>query len=389
MGRAMKHLLVTLVTLLALLAGITHAAEFTPEAIGRVESVPSPHPAHWLVVHDLAFNHMREGKLFIVDPAGSGLGDQLRGILSADFIAGFLTSAKRREHYVIESFHARGGRGGQRTDVVSIYDQATLSVVAEVIIPAKRLTGMPNRFAVALIDNDRFLLVYNFTPSQSISVVDLEQRSFLGEIATPGCAFAIPTGERGFSGLCSDGGMLTVRLDAAGAVADTSRTAPFNDIENDAMFEKPAISGGMAYFPTFTGNVVPIDLSGAVPAVGQAWSLTTAAERASGWRPGGAWPAVADDDGNLYVLMHADGAEGTHKNGGDQVWVFDAARGVRKDTIVLDHWGIALSLSGAVSPPLIVTTLEGGIDLYDTGSGNLLKTLAIETATPLLVHGMR
>ena len=382
----MKHLVVTL---LALLAGITHAAEFAPEAIGQVASVPSPHPAHWLVVHDLAFNHMREGKLFIVDPAGAGLGEQLRGILSADFIAGFLTSAARREHYVIESFHARGGRGGERTDVVSIYDQETLSVVAEVIIPAKRLTGMPNRFAVALIDNDRFLLVYNFTPSQSVSVVDLQQRSFIGEIATPGCAFAIPTGERGFSGLCSDGGMVTVQLDAAGAVTDTSRTPPFNDIENDAMFEKPAISGGIAYFPTFTGNVVPIDLRGAAPEVGQSWSLTTAAEQTRHWRPGGAWPAVADDDGKLYVFMHADGAEGTHKNGGDQVWVFDAARGTREGTIELAHWGIALSLTGAGTPPLIVTSIEGGIDLYDTGSGNLLKTLAIETSTPLLVHGIR
>ena len=87
--------------------------------------------------------------------------------------------------------------------------------------------------------------------------------------------------------------------------------------------------------------------------------------------------------------MHADGAEGTHKNGGDQVWVFDATRGARKDTIMLDHWGIALSLSGAGTPPLVVTTLEGGIDLYDAGSGNLLKTLAIETSTPLLVHGIR
>ncbi len=63
MERGMKNLLVTL---LALSGGITHAADFQPEVIGQVASVPSPHPAHWLVVHDLAFNHMREGKLFIV-----------------------------------------------------------------------------------------------------------------------------------------------------------------------------------------------------------------------------------------------------------------------------------------------------------------------------------
>ena len=210
-----------------------------------------------------------------------------------------------------------------------IYDPGTLSVTAEIVIPSKRLTGMPHRYQVSLVDDDRYLLIYNFTPAQSVTVVDLEARLVLGEVATAGCAFVFPTGRRGFSSLCSDGGLLTTRLETDGTVSDTSRIAPFNDVIDDAMFGRPAEIGGVFYFPTFTGNVVPIDMRGAEAQVGAAWSLTTAAERAAGWRPGGPWPAIGTADGRMYVLMHADGAEGTHKNGGDQVWIYDAAKGER------------------------------------------------------------
>jgi methylamine dehydrogenase heavy chain len=364
-------------------------ADFQPEPLGQVATIPTPYPAGWLVVHDLAFDHMREGRFYLVDPDADSLSGQMRGIMSGDFIASFVTSAQRGEHYVIESFHARGGRGGKRTDVVSIYDPATLSVVDEVIIPAKRLTGMPNRYAVALLAGDRFLAVYNFTPVQSVSIVDLQTRKFVGEIGIPGCAFVYPTGARSFSSLCSDGGLLITHLDAAGIAEGTDRLEPFNDVIDDAMFEKPAMIGGVAYFPTFTGNVVPVDLRGRVAEVGAKWSLTTEQERAAGWRPGGAWPAVGGEDGRLYVLMHGHGAEGTHKDGGDQVWVYDVASGTRQQIIKLASWGIALSRSGGEPARLVVTGAEPTVDIYDAASGNYVKTLAISAATPLLVHAVR
>lgn len=366
---------------------VASAAEFVPEPTGQVATLPATYPDHWLIVHDLAFNHMREGKFFIVDPAGDGIGGQVKGILSGDFIASYLHSAKRNEHYVIETFHARGGRGGERTDVVTIYDPGTLEVLDEVIIPPKRLTGLPNRYQVALIGDDRWLVVYNFTPAQSVSVVDLESRSFAAEIAIPGCAFVFPTGNRAFSSLCSDGGLRTTVLDGAGGVASVSRLPPFIDIEADAAFAKPAYSGGTAYFPTFTGNVIPVDLSTDQPTLGQSWSLTTDAERALGWRPGGVWPAVADNAGRLFVLMHSNGAEGTHKEGGEEVWVFNPAERRRVNRFTLENWGVSLGMSGGSPAMLVVTNAEMGIDLYTT-DGDHTGELAIQASTPLIVHGM-
>jgi len=368
-------------------AGV-RAAEFEAEPLGQIVELPSPNPDHWVVIHDIAFNQMREGKLILVDPAADSLGGQIRGIMSADFIASFAQSARRNEYYVVETFFARGGRGGERTDVVSIYDPGTLALTHEIVIPPKRLSGMPHRYQVALLDNDRYMLIYNFTPSQSVTVVDLEARQVLSEVSIAGCAFVFPTGPRGFSSLCSDGGLLTTRLKEDGSVADSHRVKPFNDVIDDAMFGRPAQIGGVLYFPTFTGNLVPIDVSGADASVGAAWSLTTPEERAAGWRPGGAWPAIGNPDGRIYVLMHPNGHEGTHKDGGSEVWIFDAAKGERLGRIVLARWGIALGMSAAAQPQLLVTGAEPVVDVYEA-DGTHVKTLAVQAATPLLVYGVR
>jgi methylamine dehydrogenase heavy chain len=210
----------------------------------------------------------------------------------------------------------------------------------------------------------------------------------LGEVAIAGCSFVFPTGERGFSSLCSDGGLLTTRLDKDGSVDDSTRIKPFNDVIDDAMFARPGEIDGVFYFPTFTGNVVPIDMTGADAQLGEAWSLTTKAERSQGWRPGGPWPAIGNPDGRLYVLMHADGGEGTHKNGGSEVWIFDAVKGERINRIELARWGVALGISGSQAPQLIVTGAEPVVDVYQA-DGTHVRTLAVEASTPLLVYGVR
>ncbi len=59
-------------------------ADFEPEPLGQVATVPTPYPAGWLVVHDLAFNHMREGRFYLIDPDADTLSGQMRGIMSGD-----------------------------------------------------------------------------------------------------------------------------------------------------------------------------------------------------------------------------------------------------------------------------------------------------------------
>ena len=74
----------------------------------------------------------------------------------------------------------------------------------------------------ALTDDERFLLIYNFNPAQSLAVIDTKTRKFVREIETPGCALVYPTGPRSFFSVCGDGSLLLVSLnDAAVATLNT------------------------------------------------------------------------------------------------------------------------------------------------------------------------
>jgi len=361
-------------------------AEFEPEAVGRSESLPAQYPEQWVMIHDFSFFHMLEGKVIVTDPLATDVGGQYKGTITASFTAAYTRSKARNEHYVAETFYSRGGRGGERTDVVSVYDPATLTVAAEIAIPAKRLTGMPKDTMVGLIGADQFLGIYNFTPSQSVSIVDLEKREFVAEVATPGCGFLVPNGERSFTSICANGSLLTSHLDPGGALQSTSKTDVLFDAQNDPIFEGPAITGGVAYFPTFTGNILPIDVSGEIVSAADTWSLTADDEK--NWRPGGIRPAIADSGGSGYFLMHPNGAEGTHKDGGSEVWVFDLADGARTGRIVLTNWGITLGTSGLRDSRLLfVTNTDMGVDVYRLPSGEFVHTLSIGAATPFMMRG--
>ncbi len=364
------------------------AADFAADPPNLNHSLPTDYPEHWLMVHDAAFFHMREGRYYIVDPQAETVGGQVRAMLSGDFIALHQQSPVRKEHYIIESFFSRGGRGGERTDVVSIYDTASLELQGEVIIPPKRFSGMPPPFGSALVNNDRLLVVYNFTPSQTLTVVDLETRTFVAEHGIAGCALAIPTGAAGVTSICSDGAFLTTNFSEGGAKASSMRTDAVIG-SDDPLFEKAGVIDGIGYFPTFGGDILPVDLSGEIAAPGERWAAVTEAERASGWRPGGWGLVAADRLGRLYLLMHPEGREGSHKDGGSEVWVFDPQKKQRIARIPLATWGISIGLSNAQKPLLVVTNAALGLDAYDGETGELIKTLALQAQTPFLVSGVR
>ena len=212
----------------AMLAASTgHAQNFQPESLGQVDRLPATYPDHWLVIHDATFFHMREGRVLFVDPDADNVGGQFRGMVSANFMAHYEQGSSRGEHYVIETFFSRGGRGGDRTDVVTIYDAASLDVEGEIVIPPRKVSSMPEIFGTALIAGERLLVVYNFSPGQSITVyVDLEKREFVAEYPISGCALVIPTGASGVTSLCSDGALLTTVLTAGGELAGSHRTDP-------------------------------------------------------------------------------------------------------------------------------------------------------------------
>lgn len=361
------------------------------EKVGIIRTLPVPYPPHWVLVHDGAFFHMSDGKVIVLDADAATQPEQYKGMINNAFMGSFATSAKRRELYVAETFYSRGQRG-ERTDVLTIYDQATLAPVAEVVLPGgKRFSGMPERHALQLIGEDRFALSFNLNPATSVWVVDLEKRELVGEVPTPGCALIYPTGPRGFSSICSDGSFLSYQLDASGKPGKEVRTPASYDIGPDPMFEKPAILGGIAYFPTFLGQMIPVDLRGDSAAPGVAWPLLTEADKAEGWRPGG-WQMIdTDAAGKVYMLFHSGGYDGSHKNPGAEIWVYDMGTRSRERRIVLKNPAISLMLTRD-EKPLIVTSAVADhgsfmLDVYDATSGEWQRTMNdFGHETPFVVH---
>mgnify|MGYP002713303907 CR=1 FL=1 len=149
------------------------AGAFTAEELGRVERLPSVYPDHWVIAHDGAFFHMLEARMNVLDADAETGPQQFKGTVNNSLNGLFAQSAVRSEMYIGETFYSRGQRG-ERTDVVTIYDKATLSPVGEVVLPGgKRYQGLPEKYGMQLIDEDRLLLVFNLAPATSVTVIDV------------------------------------------------------------------------------------------------------------------------------------------------------------------------------------------------------------------------
>ena len=179
------------------------------EPTGVIETLPERYPADWFLVHDAAFFHMSDGKIYVIDTSKDSLGDQVKGLFNNVLMGAILQVPSRGEIMSVETFHTRGTRG-DRIDVLTVWDTVNLSPVAEVVLPTgKRFMGMPERVVLQTLNNDRWLAIFNLSPSTSVSLVDLDAREVIGEIPTPGCSFIYPNKDLAFSAICAEGGFLT------------------------------------------------------------------------------------------------------------------------------------------------------------------------------------
>jgi methylamine dehydrogenase heavy chain len=350
--------------------GVARAADFpTPlpaEPMLKVEVLPARYPTTWSFLN-------YSGDRIELRNVGSD-SREVKGQLQAHDSATLLVSDKRPEIYVADTVWSRGVRG-TRTDFITIYDTKTLNPVGEIVLPGTKralITSMEG--LMAFTDEQRMALVFNFTPASSVTVVDLVKRQTLSEIEIPGCSLVYPSGTRGFSTLCSSGTLLTIRLDANGAAAGRSETKAFNPLDTDPLFTASAMLGGVRYFPSLQGRMQPVDMKGEDIKVLPDWPLVPAADAAGHWRPSG-WQIVSSDEQKLlYVVMQADAHEGTHKDPGNEVWVYNAATKSRIKRLRLVRPGSSVALTHGAEPLLLVQAGER-LDVYDPREGSLVRSL--------------
>lgn len=355
------------------------------EPIPVIETLPAQWPASWVMVHDLHFGSILDGRVMIVDTASPER--PVRGMVRAAQFANMLVSPSRKEILTSETFYSRLTRG-ERTDAVTIWDMATLEPKAEILMPGgKRQQSVTYPQLFQFTNGGKWALVANFTPAQSVSVLDLDARKIIAEIDLPGCAQLYPTGLRGFTSLCADGAMLSVQLGEDGQAVSSKTIEGVQDIDKQPLFGTPAWVGQKAWFVSYYGQIQGFDLTGDVAkTIAGTFNVGTADGAAPQWRPGGWQVIAADAAGKLYVLMSPNGREGSHKDGGTEVWVVDPATKTRVSRIALRATATAIGVTKEATPRLIAARSDGVIDVHDVASGAFLRTLGTAGGeSPILI----
>ena len=344
-----------------LLSAPASFSEIKPEIAG-VEVLGQP-------TDDWFINRSSEGA-YLFD---SATGDML-GLLSlTPDTPAIAVKRDRGEVYAAETYLSRLYRGN-REDVLTVYDITTLSPVAEIDIPDK-ISEQSVAESIGLMGNGKHVVVYNMTPGQSVSVVDVESRQFTAEISVAGCGMIMPVNDASFLMVCGDGTLQLIMLTDDGAELKRVRSKKFFSVQDDAVFDRVARTRDGWLLVSHAGRAYDVSVEGAKITVSKPWSLVSDTERKDLWRPGGTGLLTVHRSSNLaFVLMHQGGVD-THHEPGSELWIFDTDKRKRVVRWKLDEpWSHILVLQGE-RPRLIAYTDDEEMQVYDALQQRFERTI--------------
>lgn len=255
---------------------------------------------------------------------------------------------------------------GDIEHVLEIYDVATLSITSEIALPAKAAMVAAYTPYLAMSADGTLVYVQNATPATSVTVVDVEAGEVVQEVPTPGCFGIYPTLEGyGFSTACGDGTFASFDLGDAGSEATRSVSEAVFDPDDNPIFIPARRIGEALAFITYTGDLITLDDSGESITLLDTVSITDGVEDA--WAPGGydlfAYSPTADI---LFVSMHSEPYDGSHKNASEEIWAYD----VSEDTVLYRthvEGVISLSVTDEEAPMLYaVNEHEGTLEIFSS-----------------------
>ena len=355
------------VTLCLLLLGSASVlAPAMAETVGKT-ILPEPAP-NWFISQGRDESHIWN--------AADG---EMQGLIShTGFTTATVTLPSRKEAYLVNSYYSRAVTG-TRSDVLTVLDLSTLATKAEIELPPKA-AALRIRQHIALLGDERHVVVFNMTPAMSVSIVDVVDRRFVGEISTAGCAIIMPVESRGFLMLCGDGTLQLIRLDESGQEAERLRSKPFFDVEKDAVFDRVVYDGAGWILISQEGLVRQVGVDGKRIVIGDAWSMLNEEDKAAGskteqWRPGGEQPFTLHRGTRLlYTLMHK-GKVDTPDADGIELWVFDTNRRKRVARLVLPVETKGILASQEPTPHLYLRDKDNKLHIYDGHRLRLLRTI--------------
>ncbi|MRW89235.1 amine dehydrogenase [Duganella sp. FT80W] len=302
---------------LCAIAGVADAADaFKPESV-TVEARIKPGPN--LLVLDQGWSGASRLTTLSADDLSN------KGSVSMGLEAQYTVSKDKRTAYGM-SVYAKRIMWGPEEVVLEEFDLATQTVRREIALSEKSVHGGAQANMLALSDDEQFILVQNATPATSVSVVDLKAGKVIDEVPTPGCfgVYAAPSGHR-FSTLCGDGTLASYEYTAAGQHSAPVRSAKFFDTDTDPVYPTALRAGSSWLFLSFNGNVLRVSDAASKAVLESRFALATGV--AGNWAPGGVQlMAYSPQHQVLFVAMHPDAREGSHKDAAKEVWAVDLKR---------------------------------------------------------------
>ena len=339
---------------LALLMPFAALAQIQPQTVGQPETMATP-GENWFVSLT-----NRGGGGYIID-ATTG---EMHGLINvSQMTPAVQPNHDRGEFYATNIYWSRGNYG-ERTDLLIVHDFENLAPVAEIELPQKSMIiGFRNY--IQLLSGGNHVATSNMTPAQSVSVIDIANRSFVGEISTPGCSLILAVENNDFLTICGDGTLMLVDVDDNGRESGRVRSPQFFDVHADAVYDRPVESADGWLLFTHGGKAIDVSVDGSDIDIGEPWDLITEEEREEGWWPGGGQLASLHKDLGLFYLVMHQGEQYTHHEAGTEIWVFSTMSQRKIATIEFEAPVDNILVTQEDEPLLIVGDTEGGTNVYD------------------------
>ena len=385
MGYQMKKKILAVVASLALSGAANAQWDSVVGDVGILEEMNH----HWVAAN-------RGNTVYLVNAQTGKVGGSLA---VSNFTPALAPHMDAGRIYTYGSYYSRG-LYGDRTDLVMVYDAQTASPIAELELP-QMPAGIGHPGMMGLINN-KFVGIWNISPATSVTGVNVENLSVVGEVAMPSCSGIYPQGQ-GWISVCGDGTALYVELSDSGEVTRRIQSSPFFDVFDDFIFDYsvPAADGWM--FVSVDGLLRKVTLNGNALEVSEPFDInpdTNGTADINGvafpnddhWRIVGNQPfAWHDSEALLATVMRDGGGREYFDKYGSEIWVFNMHTGNRGVRIEHDSGVEIRGVLFTPGPdPLLVVNTNRGMQIREPRSGRLLHTLDNASGTIQALHeGLR
>ena len=353
----MKRQLVVALSVLAISGLAAFAQEaIEPETLTVQERIPEgPH------VYVMDFGINGSSPIYVLNADDLSL----VGSMGAGTFATMTMSADKSTLFSASSYLRRYTYGDVEA-VIHAWDSQALSAKKEFMVSPKLAQALSQRGTLNVSADGRHLLVQNATPATSITIADAVEGRELGEIPTPGCWTAYPSVEgTAFTTLCGDGTVAKYTYGPDGTAGEPAKSDKIFDADADPLYSDAVRVGGKLVYVSFGGTLYIVDDSGEKPVLDRTVPFSE-----EGWAPGGYnLMAYSEPTNTLFILMHSNPAEGSHKSPGEEIWAID----MDSMTVVgrsEAHGESSIAVSGGETPVLFGIDHLGSVHRYDVAMGD-------------------